>query len=92
MTGRKVSKFDVRSSDDQLLRLSEVLLRSREPRRVNPISVAFLRNCSKLLPLNLRSERLTFGSSGLDGLCEETGRILTKAVRSGALFIGGITL
>lgn len=55
VTGRNVSKLVDRSSEDQLLRLSELLFRSNEPLRVNPISVAFLRSWSKLDPANLRS-------------------------------------
>ena len=60
VTGRKLSKLVDKSSEDQLLRLSELLFLSKEPRLVKPISVALLRNCSKLLPVNFRSEKVHF--------------------------------
>lgn len=60
VTGRKVSRLDVTSSGDQEYRLSALVLRSREPLLVNePISLALLRSCSKLLMLDLRSENKT---------------------------------
>ena len=56
VTGRNVSRLEPRSSGDQLLLFSQLVRRSREPRRVRePMSLALFLNWSKLLLLDLRS-------------------------------------
>lgn len=82
--GRKVSRLEVRSSGDQEWRLSALVLLSSEPRLVSePMSLARLRSCSKLLMLDFRSEIMIKSSIK----CRVIANCLKKLLKNCDLFL-----